>query len=106
VRIPFVFGQASALINMIDADLGIVNNVYSKQKRMGHAGCLMTDIVNWADSNGVTLLLSAQAFEARDALTNEQLVEFYARYGFVRERDIAPWPARMRREPSRELQGS
>ena len=98
---------ASAVVDMVDEDLGILNTLYSCHRQHGEATKVMEKIIAWADARGVVLILTAQGFGQGDILDNENLVRFYGKFGFVREApDGVWWPARMRRlVNSRTLQG-
>jgi hypothetical protein len=64
----------------------------------------MEIICSHADENGLTLILIAQEYGRFDrSLTNEQLVEFYKKFGFDIDTDSGiKLPPSMTRYPKRE----
>lgn len=60
-----------------------VYNLYSKTPRQGHATKLMEAVVEYADKVGCELFIIAKQYSNPRGLTDEQLKEFYGRFGFV-----------------------
>lgn len=99
MRVPFQYASATGFVSLVETNTGLVNSIYSRQRHLGHGTGLMEQIIFWADAEGVTLHLTAQAYGNGMLLDNPGLVEFYRRFGFERRGDCQPWPARMIREP-------
>lgn len=58
--------------------------VHRNFQRQGHGGRLFQQVLDDADREGVTLLLTAYGSDnKRDGLTHEQLIDFYKRRGFI-----------------------
>ncbi len=83
-----------------------VASLLSQKRGQGHAKQIMTDVVNYADEHGYTLVLSVRRYHYKDsiALNDQQLEDFYAKFGFSRLGNARP--IFMLRPPSQELQGS
>ena len=98
------FESASARIKERD-DLFILCDVYARKRGLGHGKGVMQLVTEYADSEGLELVLQVRAYSTvgKDVLTNEQLFEFYKRFGFVKM-GVLPKPYNMVR-PSRENQG-
>lgn len=81
--IGFKHEGASADLNVWGDGTATVSRVYSRYRRLGHAKQLLLQICTYADEHGLTLVLIAWPFgAARDRLTKEQLVPFYAKFDF------------------------
>lgn len=104
---PFMNKGATATINMVGPRLGILAGLYSRNRRQGEATELLQQMVAWADERDVVLILTAQGYGRGRIMDNHDLVRFYEKFGFRLDRspDWPLLPFRMRREPSRELQG-
>jgi len=79
------FKHESASANLRKDDHGVWNltSVYSESRGKGHASELMRKISEYADVHGITVNLMAREYGAVKGLTNQQLVTFYRKYGFV-----------------------
>lgn len=98
-HIPFSYESATGCINVICSSPkeAFVNAVYSRERRQGHASVLMQMIVDHADDHDYILHLTVQGYGNGVIMDNPSLVEFYARFGFVRVGKN--WPATMIRYP-------
>lgn len=98
------FESASARIKERD-DLVILCDVYARKRGLGHGSGLMKLVVEYADSENLELVLQVRAYSTvgKDVLSNEQLIEFYKKFGFVKM-GVLPKPYNMVR-PSQEMQG-
>jgi GNAT superfamily N-acetyltransferase len=103
MRVPFQYASATATVNMVADDIGFLNSVYARDRRMGHASGLMEQVISWADGKDVTLHLTAQGYGNGRIMHNQDLIAFYERFGFRRVPGDNPWPARMVRLPSRTI---
>jgi GNAT superfamily N-acetyltransferase len=74
-------------------------SVHADNPRKGHATALMHAVCAEADACGFVLMLEARSFD--DGMSEEQLICWYGRFGFVR---IQSEPVLMAREPRRVLQ--
>jgi GNAT superfamily N-acetyltransferase len=65
-----------------------ISNLYAQQRARGHASALLSEIVGIADEEHILLWLEVQRYGApRDGLDNNQLMEFYRKFGFVKVED-------------------
>jgi GNAT superfamily N-acetyltransferase len=63
--------------------------VYARAKGQGHAKSLMAYIVDYVETNHIrSIYIEVDGYGPKNkkALTNEQLVGFYAKFGFVVDR--------------------
>jgi GNAT superfamily N-acetyltransferase len=66
---------------------GTVLRIYAKTRGQGDATALLRKITRWADENDLELHLSVRSYghPVQTILSNEQLVTFYAKFGFVNQ---------------------
>lgn len=79
----FVYAGASVKVHQND-NVGVVKSLYSIYRGKGEANALMRMITEFADKNGITLILEAQPFghPEQTALNRVQLENFYRNHGF------------------------
>ncbi len=65
-----------------DDTVGSVANVWSAYRRKGHATGLMKRLIKIADQMQLDLILLVAAYDVKNGPTNDQLTEFYKRFGF------------------------
>lgn len=75
-----------------------ITSLTSAERRQGHAGALMRQVMATADDHGITLLLIPEPFA--DGLDAEGLRAWYGRLGFT---EIQAEPCVMARPPKRKL---
>jgi len=81
-EIEFFCDSASArLVMWENTKRATVSEVYSRKKKEGHATGLFLKLCEYADKNGLTLILEAAQFAP--GMNNEQLRDFYSRFGFI-----------------------
>lgn len=98
----FEYKTASAHLSMNDPITGWIMSFRSQELRQGHGTGLMRLMVEHADENGITMLLTVNAYgKNRDIPNNEQLEEFYARFGFRRLSGTSDQFPQMMRVPAR-----
>lgn len=99
----FSYESARADLRRIAPKAYRLQSVYSEVRRRGHASGLMRLIVEFADKNGLILILVAQEYGRDRGMSPSQLEEFYSKFGFeiMHERQL---PQKMIRRPSREKQ--
>jgi len=105
--VKFKYAEASAELSITGNGMARLRGVYSKVKGKGHGSALMREITKYADEHRLRLVLVVQRFgyPHKSAMSNEQLIEFYKKFGFR----VVPQAGRftmMRRDvPSRYLHG-
>lgn len=99
--VRFTHESASAKLIVWDMNHATISNLYSTKPRRGHATELMKMIVSHAELSGLDLLLEARQYGNPHGMTNAQLKQFYAKFGFVECGDSL-----MLRSLSRELHAS
>lgn len=102
-RRNFRYGGATAKV-VIDSDgTGVVKNVYSMTKNLGHGTGVMESIIEWAEKNDLVLFLEARPYgRPQQGMTLEALQVFYKKFGFERDPKY-PKAVWMFRVPSRYL---
>ncbi|QAY17070.1 acetyltransferase [Streptomyces phage FrodoSwaggins] len=60
-----------------------ISDVYSVERRQGHASKLLDQVTWFADRHGMTLKTAAEAYGTGPRMTTSQLVKFYEKFGFV-----------------------
>ena len=73
--------------------------VQTTNPRKGHATHLMHDVCAEADRTGFVLMLQVRPFD--DGMDDEQLEEWYAKFGFI---EIQHEPVLMARQPRNTIQ--
>lgn len=84
--IQFAHESASAIVIDWEDGRASLAEVFSAEKRKGHATGLINKVIAYADENRLTLILAAQA-HGDDRMTNIQLQAFYEKFGFVATTD-------------------
>ena len=81
----FEYESASCEVTIVSGQ-GLVHRVYSKDRGKGHANGLLRRVTEWADENDLELFLRAQAYghPVQTILDNNQLIQFYGKFGFER----------------------
>jgi GNAT superfamily N-acetyltransferase len=79
------FKHESATLTFTDWKDGTasISDVFSAEKRKGHATNLLNEITSFADKKGLILLTAAEAYGEEPRMSTNQLVTFYERFGFV-----------------------
>lgn len=102
----FLYGGAQAKLVIWDVEEATLSDVSSRIRGQGHARNVLQQIVDYADSENLTVRLTVQSFGFRNfqgtSLNNDQLEEFYGKFGFVRDEGSLKRPYRMTRVPSRD----
>lgn len=83
---PYIFRAGSASVKITEWGDGnaTISDLHSLQPRLGHATELMNLVVRRAQIKGLNLLLDVQRFgDPHRGLSNDQLVEFYKKFGFI-----------------------
>lgn len=85
----FNYESATAQLNFYDDGLVTLSHVYSKKRGLGHATGVVRLVTEFADEKGIDLTLQVRRYGHTDMLSpsNEQLIEFYSKFGFNRLRD-------------------
>lgn len=83
----------------------VLSGLYSHHRQQGHARALMEKVVAFADENRLNIKLRVREFGPPDVMTDIQLFEFYTKFGFKMDVDLAH-KTDMTREHSQELQRS
>jgi len=69
--------------------------VEAQYQRLGYGKLLLQHVINWASPNYDHLWLSVQPF-GNKRLNQQQLVDYYEAFGFVRIQNRAKWPEMQR----------
>ena len=79
------FKHETATLNLTNWEDGTasVSDVYTVERRKGHATKLLTKVVEFADRRGLILKTAAEAYGVEPRMTTDQLVSFYSKFGFV-----------------------
>lgn len=66
-----------------------MERIYARVRGQGHATALLREITEWADKNDLELHLTVRSYghPVHTILSNEQLVRFYSKFGFVDQGD-------------------
>lgn len=101
VSVRFQHEGASAKLTTMGDGRYSVTNVFSKFPGMGHARCVMQQLVDYADKHQLKLILTVQEYRGQNGrgFNNEQLEAFYSKFGFVRHSNSFP-PHIMYRNPT------
>jgi GNAT superfamily N-acetyltransferase len=104
--VKFKYELASAELAIMDDKTARLRSVYSVVRRMGHATELMIQITEYADEHGLCVYLVPQRYgrAGRGALNNDQLIDFYKKFGFMVVPDKKHFTM-MYRKPSQKKQG-
>ena len=91
-RIRFNHLSARCYLAELDEGLWAVVNVYSTERRQGHATGLMQDVIRWADKHKVRLNLMVMSYDGKNhnIPDNHDLEAFYAKFGFERMGNVRP----------------
>jgi GNAT superfamily N-acetyltransferase len=95
---------AVKLAHIVDGKV-MLSNLYSRVPGKGYGTDVMKKAVEYADKNGLTIVLVVGRYAYPDGrgLDNDQLVEFYKKFGFTVAED-GQRPIMMDRKPSQEKQ--
>jgi len=77
--------MAEGLPEHMQAGTREVLDVIASNPRKGHATSLMHKVCKEADRAGITLILTCKQFQ--DGMTDEQLIKWYGRFGFISIQD-------------------
>lgn len=80
----FRHGKATATLVVHSDKTATLKSVFSLDRGKGYANHLMKDVIDHADEHQLTLFLFVQRYGYIDKLspTNDQLTEFYGKFGF------------------------
>jgi GNAT superfamily N-acetyltransferase len=101
------FMYETATVSLIDwgDGTGSVSSLYSQTRRQGHATGLMRILIDYADANGIKLMLTADPY-SEDGPNLDQLITFYEGFGFRAPTLVPGVPTFMERMVmSQELHG-
>ena len=72
--------------------LARVFNLYCRPdyRRQGYASQVMRKLTEWADKEHYRLYLSVQKYGKNEGLGNEELIEFYKKFGFTIQHPNSP----------------
>jgi hypothetical protein len=104
--LKFTHEAATARVTLWDDNIAYISGVYSRIRGAGQASQVLRDICEFGDDNQMVLQLdvSSYGYDNHLKLTDEQLLEWYGKFGFK----IVPdggFPILMERLPnSQELQ--
>jgi len=94
------YESASANLLMQPDGSAFLLNVMSKERGQGHGTKLMERICTFADQNRLRLTLSVQRFgDPHGGLDNQQLLDFYKKFGFTVTKKERRQPVEMERIP-------
>lgn len=97
-----IFKNDAAYIKLkqLDNKTACVVNLFSYDRGKGHARDVLQQAIDFADSFGIQLVTKAKRYHDGDGLTDDELVIFYEKFGFVRQgRAIADKKWVLIREP-------
>ncbi len=79
----FRYGHAVLTLNIWDLTRATISDLYSSDRKKGHATMVMKQTIEFADNHGMLLVLVAESYDEEDGLTTAQLIKFYQKFGFV-----------------------
>lgn len=102
--VVFKHGQATVDFVVLSKGMAALSGLWSGTPGLGHGRAVMEKAVDYADAHGMTvrLLVARYGDPHHNALTNPQLEEFYAKFGF--EKQTTRRPVLMIRYPSQGIQ--
>lgn len=82
--LKFTHELATARVTLWNDGVAYISGVYSRKRGQGHASQVMKDICEMADTNGLILQLDVSSYgpDNQYKLTDEQLQEWYSKFGF------------------------
>lgn len=83
--IGFRFEKASADLVIWGNGTATLSSLYAITPGQGHGSGVMHLILDYADAHDLTLILVARRFKNPRGLSNDELVKFYEKFGFVSE---------------------
>ena len=75
--------SASCTVALWGDGTASISNVYSEQKRKGHARELMNKVMAYADKEHLLLKTAAEPYGEEPRIPIEKLTEFYVSFGFT-----------------------
>ena len=94
----FAEGSATARLTLWGDGTATVSDLYSRDRRKGHATRLVAEICDNADQSGLSLLLEVANSEDMFALSQPALIKWYETFGF---KIVSKYPVFMQRKPPR-----
>lgn len=93
----FKYESARCTVTVVGEN-GLLSHVYSRTRGQGHATVLLTNVIEWADKNGLQLHLYVRGYggPVQTMLSNSQLELFYGKFGFVRADEYDTFPKMIR----------
>ena len=79
----FAEGSATARLTLWGDGTATVSDLYSRDRRKGHATRLVAEICDYADQSGLSLLLEVANSEDMFALSQPALIKWYETFGFT-----------------------
>lgn len=85
----FRYESATCKLTISEGNNADLSHVYAKVRGQGHATVLLTQVMEFADKNDLQLYLRVRGYggPVQTMLSNEQLVRFYSKFGFVDKGD-------------------
>lgn len=80
--IPFIFESARVVLHVLDDGSATVSSLHAADTGKGYAKAVMQKLIDFADENKLRLVLDVQQFQNPRGLSNEDLIEFYMKFGF------------------------
>lgn len=102
--LKFNYEFSTARMTLWDDGVGYISGVYSRVRGKGHATQVFMDMCDYADRNVLILQLDVSAYgpNTQGKLTDEQLMGFYEKFGFIVIEDEGD-PIRMERLPNQHF---
>lgn len=76
---------ASAEVYLMENGKARIRSVYSTKRKKGYASSILQEVVDYADEKELNLYLVVQRYgRPTNALSNDELEQFYAKFGFER----------------------
>jgi len=88
--LTFTYESASLTLTVWDGTRASLSDVYTVDRRKGHATELLGIVTRYADEHGLNIFTAAEAF-GENGLTNTQLQAFYEKFGFVVQNNDPDW---------------